>query len=82
MTREEIKQKVIRLVAEHFKVHPELVSNETSLIHGTEQIRPDNMDIYEIAMELEDEFEISISDDEFNTWKTVRDIIDCVLQLA
>jgi len=40
------------------------------------------MDIYEIAMELEDEFEISISDDEFNTWKTVRDIIDCVLQLA
>lgn len=38
----------------------------------------DSLDIYEIVIELEDEFGVIIEDDVIDTLKTVQDIVDLI----
>ena len=41
-------------------------------------LKADKLDIIEICIELEDEFEIDISDKEKDKWKTIEDMFKCV----
>lgn len=41
----------------------------------------DSLDIIQIAMELEEEFGITISDEQCEAWNTVQDVIECVERL-
>ena len=70
-----VEQRVIEIVCEHLAVSKENVTRNTSFI---EDIGADSLDIVELVMELEEEFEITIPDDQAEKIKTVGEAIDYI----
>ena len=56
-----VEQRVIEIVCEHLAVNKETVTRNTAFI---EDIGADSLDIVELVMELEEEFDIQIPDDQ------------------
>jgi acyl carrier protein len=67
-----VEEKVISIVAEQLGVPKEEVTLESSII---EDLKADSLDVVELVMELEDEFDITIPDDDYEKLKTVGDAI-------
>jgi acyl carrier protein len=76
-SRDEIKEKVIQIVCDNLGVNKEQVTDNTSF---TEDIGADSLDIVELVMELEEEFEITIPDEEAEKIKTVGEAIDYIMK--
>jgi acyl carrier protein len=76
-SRDEIKEKVIQIVCDNLGVNKEQVTDSTSF---TEDIGADSLDIVELVMELEEEFEITIPDEEAEKIKTVGEAIDYIVE--
>ena len=74
MTRDEIRDKVIDIVAEQLEKPREQVREDASL---TDDLGADSLDLAEIVMEFEDEFDLSIPEDQTGL-KTVGDTIDYI----
>lgn len=70
-----VEQKVIDIVCEHLAVGKEKVARNTSFV---EDIGADSLDIVELVMELEEEFDIQIPDDQAEKIKTVGEAIDFI----
>ncbi len=70
-----IEQRVIEIVCENLGVNKEQVTRNTKFI---EDIGADSLDIVELIMELEEEFEITIPDDQAEKIKTVGEAIDYI----
>lgn len=68
-----MKQKVEKLVAEHFGL--DKVHEDDDLISD---LGGDALDVIELVMELEEKFNINISDDEAERLRTVQDVYNCV----
>ena len=68
-----MKQKVEKLVAEHFGL--DTVQEDDHLITD---LGGDALDVIELVMELEEKFNIEISDLEPERMHTVQDVYDCV----
>ena len=73
MTHEQIQSKVIDLAAEQAGVDK---SEITPATHFVNDLNFDSLDVVEFAMELEDEFEVSISDDQVDKLQTIGDVIE------
>ncbi|QEL19712.1 acyl carrier protein [Limnoglobus roseus] len=73
MSDEQIRQKVIDIVCEHLAVNKDQVTDKTSFI---EDIGADSLDIVELVMELEEEFDIQIPDDQAEKIKTVGEAVE------
>lgn len=61
MTKEEILAKVTDIICEQLNVSREQVKEATSFV---DDLGADSLDIAELVMEFEDEFDISIPEDE------------------
>jgi acyl carrier protein len=70
-----VEERVIEIVCENLAVSKEQVNRNTSFI---EDIGADSLDIVELVMELEEEFEITIPDDQAEKIKTVGEAIDYI----
>ena len=70
-----VEQRVIEIVCEHLAVSKETVTRSTSFV---EDIGADSLDIVELVMELEEEFDIQIPDDQAEKIKTVGEAIDFI----
>ena len=70
-----VEQRVIEIVCEHLAVQKEQVTRKTAFI---EDIGADSLDIVELVMELEEEFDIQIPDDQAEKIKTVGEAIDYI----
>ena len=68
-----VEERVIEIVCENLAVSKDQVSRDTKFI---EDIGADSLDIVELIMELEEEFEITIPDDQAEKIKTVGEAID------
>ena len=75
--REKIKERVIQIVSNNLGVNKEQITESTSF---TEDIGADSLDIVELVMELEEEFEITIPDEEAEKIKTVGEAIDYIVK--
>lgn len=64
MTPEEIFKRVQELVAEQFAVDPEEITNEMSY---KDDLSADSIDLVEIVMCLEDEYDISAEEEEMTS---------------
>lgn len=67
--------KVKKLVASQLNVAEEKITEESKLI---EDLGADSLDIMEMLMALEDEFGISIADDETAKMKTIAGVVSVI----
>src|SRR5438034_4926869 len=70
-----VEERVIEIVCENLGVNKEQVTRSTSF---TEDMGADSLDIVELVMELEEEFEITIPDDQAEKIKTVGEAIEYI----
>lgn len=74
-TREEILEKVVQIVSDQMGVDKAEITPETSFV---DDLNADSLDTVELVMELEDEFDMSIPDEEAEKIKTVGDAVSYV----
>ena len=75
----EIEAKVKKIVAEQMGVSESEISRETSFVND---LNADSLDTVELVMEFEDEFEMSIPDEEAEKIQTVGMAIDYIVEQA
>ena len=75
MSTTTIEERVIRIVCDQLGVNKDQVTRNTSF---QEDIGADLLDIVELVMELEEEFSITIPDEEAEKIKTVGEAIDYI----
>jgi acyl carrier protein len=66
-----IQPKVKKIIEEQLGVDPERVKPEASFI---DDLGADSLDIVELVMAMEEEFDIEIPDEEAEKLKTVQDV--------
>ena len=69
------EERVIEIVCENLGVNKEQVSRSTNFI---EDIGADSLDIVELVMAMEEEFEVEIPDEEAENIKTVQDAVNYI----
>jgi acyl carrier protein len=74
-----IQNKIIDIISEQMGVDKADVSKETSFIND---LNADSLDTVELVMEFEDEFDISIPDEEAEKIQTVGSAVDYVVKVA
>ena len=72
---DEIEEKVIEIVSEQMGVDKTEITRETSFVND---LNADSLDTVELVMEFEDEFEMSIPDEEAEKIQTVGQAIDYI----
>ena len=78
MTKDEIQAKVIDIICDQLQAERDKVTRETSF---QDDLNADSLDIAELTMEFEDEFDIDIPEDG-EPPATVGDVIDFIEKLA
>lgn len=68
----DVKEKVIKVVSEQLGVDEEKITDNTSFIND---LGADSLDIVEMVMELEDEFNVKIPEDAAEKIQTVGDAV-------
>ena len=74
-----IQDKVIDIISEQMGVDKGEVSRETSFIND---LNADSLDTVELVMEFEDEFDMSIPDEEAEKIQTVGAAVDYIVKIA
>lgn len=75
MSKEDILSKVKNIVANKLGVSGEEIAESSSF---TEDLGADSLDVVELLMAFEDEFQVKIPDEEVNEIKTVGDAVNYI----
>lgn len=70
-----LEEKIIGMIAEELGLSPEEVKPEATFI---EDLGADSLDVVELIMKMEEEFNISIPDEDAEKIKTVQDAINYI----
>ncbi|MGB9607349.1 MAG: acyl carrier protein [bacterium] len=70
----DIVEKVRNIVAERLNVNPEEVTLETTF----EDLGADSLDVMDLIMELEQEFDIEIPDEDAEKIRTIEDTVNYI----
>jgi len=74
-----IQDKVIDIISEQMGVDKAEIARETSFIND---LNADSLDTVELVMEFEDEFDLSIPDEEAEKIQTVGAAVDYIVNIA
>ena len=74
-----IEKRVIEIISEQMGADKSEISRETSFIND---LNADSLDTVELVMEFEDEFDMSIPDEEAEKIQTVGAAIDYIVNVA
>ena len=78
-TEAEIQEKVSQIVSEQQGIDKSELTRETSFV---DDLKADSLDTVELVMEFEDEFEMSIPDEEAEKIQTIGQAIDYIIEHA
>ena len=67
-----VEEKVIGIVSDQLGVPKEEVARESSFV---DDLKADSLDVVELVMEFEDQFEVTIPDDDYEKIRTVGDAV-------
>ncbi len=67
-----VQNKVIKIIEEQLGVEPDRVKPEASFI---DDLGADSLDIVELVMAMEEEFDIEIPDEDAEKLRTVQDVL-------
>jgi acyl carrier protein len=70
-----VPDKVISIVGDQLDVPREEITRDSSFV---DDLKADSLDIVELVMALEDEFEVKIPDEDYDKIKTVGNAIDYI----
>lgn len=70
-----VLEKIKVILAEQFDVEEDSLKNETDL---QEDLGADSLDVVDLLMSIEDEFEIEIPDEEIENIRTVGDLVSYI----
>ena len=76
---EAIEKRVIEIISEQMGAEKSEITRETSFIND---LNADSLDTVELVMEFEDEFDMSIPDEEAEKIQTVGAAIDYIINIA
>jgi acyl carrier protein len=79
VTNPSIEERVIKIVCDQMGTTPDKVTKDTSFIND---LGADSLDTVELVMEFEDEFEISIPDEDAEKIQTVGNAIQYITSKA
>ena len=65
-------EKVKKILSEQFGVEEDTITLETSLI---DDLDADSLDVVDLLMSIDDEFEVGVPDEEVENIKTVDDLV-------
>ena len=68
-------EKIKALIAEELGVDKDTITEDTSII---DDLGADSLDVVELIMALEDEFDVKVDDNEAQQLKTVGDILSYI----
>ncbi len=74
-----IEEKVVGIVSEQLGHPKEDITLESKFI---DDLKADSLDIVELVMELEDEFDVTIPDDDYDKIQTVGDVVGYITEKA
>lgn len=74
-----IEKKVIEIISEQMGADKSEITRETSFIND---LNADSLDTVELVMEFEDEFDMSIPDEEAEKIQTVGAAVDYIVNIA
>lgn len=75
MTQEEIYHRVRNILSEELGLDPESIDMDANFI---EDLNADSLDIVDLVVELEHEFDLSIPDEEAEKIQTVGDAVNYI----
>ncbi len=75
LSKEEIREKVVKIVSEQMGVDEGEITDDTSFVND---LNADSLDTVELVMEFEDQFELSIPDEEAEKIQTVGDAVEYI----
>ncbi len=67
-----VRERVIKLIADRMDADPEQITDDT---HFVNDLQSDSLDMAELVIDLEEEFDLSISDEEAQQIETVGQAI-------
>lgn len=79
MDKHDTLERIVNLVAVRLKQDPAQISANHEIAND---LGADSIDTLELAMEMEEEFGIEISDEELAKVKTIQDALDLVMKKA
>lgn len=71
----ELLEKIKKIVSEQLDVDPDQVVPEASFV---DDLGADSLDLTELIMAMEDEFDMEIDDEEAQKLRTVQDVINYI----
>ena len=72
-----VKDRVIQLIIEHLELEPEKVVPEA---HFIDDLGISSMDLWELVLIMEDEFNLEVPDDDLEKIQTIQNAIDYLEQ--
>lgn len=70
-----IFEKFVEILADQLDVDKDTITGETKI---SEDLNADSLDVVEMLMAIEDEFNIEIPDEEIENFKTVNDVVEYI----
>lgn len=68
-----VLEKIKEIISIQFNIDKEEISRETSF---KDTLNADSLDLVELVMALEDEFDLEVQDEEMDDIKTVGDVVE------
>ena len=78
-TEQEVFDKVVAIVGEQMGVDKGEIQRDTSFVND---LNADSLDTVELVMEFEDEFDMSIPDEDAEKIQTVGDAVKYIMKIA
>ena len=70
-----IFEKVQKIISDQFDLDVEIITEDTLLV---EDLDADSLDLVDLVMSFEDEFQLEVPDEEIENIKTVGDIVNYI----
>jgi acyl carrier protein len=79
MERAELLERLQDIIVEQLDIEPDLITEETSLI---DDLGADSLDLLQLITAIEDEFDIQVADEDFESIQTIGDALDQIIGLV
>ena len=78
MERKDILNKLTTILVEQLNVNPDQVDDDARIV---EDLGADSLDVIELCMAVEMEFETEVLDEDAERWTTVGQVVDYLVDL-